>query len=537
NTKNLQNPYIYINKLSGYIPTVDVYGYLNDLTGEQVIKLDLNTEEGLIKNINMNKYLFLGIFLLYFIIIGFTWYFLYDNFISRINHILKSISKLKNNGSKLIEDEIETNDELEIVEKKIESLVDKLNNHYDEIMYSANSDYLTNLYNRVGFNREIKKYIQDTNNENAKAALLFLDIDKFKNINDVYGHNIGDEVLKRFARRLFDNAPRNSIVARTSGDEFIMLIKKYESKEDIQELVSKLLKYLNRPYIIEDYKIKSTASIGIAFYPESSDNIEEIIVQADAAMYNVKKNGRNNFTEYQSEMKNIISGISITNAIDNKEFYLEYQPQINAKTGALVGIESLLRWNSPTLGFIPPNKFISIAEDTGTINELGQYVIEEVFKKVREWQDKGYKIPKTSINISPIQLINKNLSKDVMKLINKYSLNADNIVFEITENIAIGNQHQIFENLNHLHVSGISIFIDDFGKGYSALNYLEELPISGVKIDKSFVDQIEKNDKIVKMVFALSKALNLDVVVEGVETEVQKEIVCQMGGCVIQGYL
>ncbi|MGL5312325.1 MAG: sensor domain-containing diguanylate cyclase, partial [Peptostreptococcaceae bacterium] len=206
NTRNFENPHIYITNINGYSPKVDAYGYIKDLTGKQVIKIDLNTEEGLIKNINMNKYLFLGIFLLYFIIIGFTWYFLYDNFVSRINHILKSISKLKNNGLKIIDDEIETQDELEIVEKKIELLVDALNNHYEEIMYSANTDYLTNLYNRVGFNREIQQYIQDTNNEKAKAALLFLDIDKFKNINDVYGHNIGDEVLKRFARRLFDNA-------------------------------------------------------------------------------------------------------------------------------------------------------------------------------------------------------------------------------------------------------------------------------------------------------------------------------------------
>lgn len=538
NTKNLKNPYIYISEISGSLPKIDAYSFIPDLTGEKVIKLDLKTDESFTKKISMIEYLFLGIFTVYLISIVITWYFLYENFVFRINHILKSISKLKSNRNEdFIKEELETNDELQIVEKKIEELIDELNNHYEELIYSVTTDSLTKLYNRVGFNNEIQKYIKSIENKNVRAALLFLDIDKFKNVNDVYGHNIGDELLEQFAKRICDNAPKNSIVARTSGDEFIMFIKEYESKEYIHNLVNELVKILNHPYHIKDYKIKSTASIGMAFYPESSDNIEEIIIQADIAMYNVKKSGRNNFTEYKSEMKNIITGISITNAIENDEFYLEYQPQINANTQELVGLESLLRWDNPILGTVPPNKFISIAEDTGTINELGMYVIEKVFKQIKEWQDKGYNVPKVSINISPIQLINKNLYKEVMDLIIKYNLNTDRITFEITENIGIDSQNEIFENLNCLHVSGIDIYIDDFGKGYSALNYLEMLPITGVKIDKSFVDHIEKNDKIIKMVFALSKALNLDVVVEGVETKVQEEKICKMGGCIIQGYL
>ena len=294
---------------------------------------------------------------------------------------------------------------------------------------------------------------------------------------------------------------------------------------------------MREPFKSGVYSIKATVSIGVAFYPEGNYNINDMMIQGDLTMYNVKKNGRNNFVEYTSDMKKLITGISITEGIKYKELYMVYQPQINPRTGCIEGMESLVRWQSQLLGFVPPNEFINIAEETGTIHELGEFIIEEVFKQMEIWEKKQFNIPKVSINISPIQLMNKNFCNYVKEMLNKYNISTNKIVFEITENFAIGNQKQISDNLNIINKAGIDIYLDDFGRGYSALSYLEKLPIRGVKIDKKFVDYICKNDKIVKMIFTLAQSLNLKVVAEGVENEGQKDMIQQMGECVIQGYL
>ncbi|SCH43623.1 EAL domain-containing protein [Romboutsia sp. 1001713B170207_170306_H8] len=536
-TKNLEISQKSISIMEDYIPNIEGDIYIKDFENNSYINFKLSTSETLINTINMTRILFLGILVLYVIIIVSTWTFLNNSFMSKINNIVKSISKLKKFSLEKQYKDLDTHDELVIVENQIDTLVKELNNHYKEIVIKSNTDELTGLYNRVGFNKEFEIYKDNFNKENNKAALLFLDIDKFKNINDIYGHKIGDSILIELANRISKTLIANSIVARTSGDEFVIFVKDYEDKDHIKEFANNLVKYMNKPFKIGRYSIKATVSIGITFYPDDSNNINDLMVQGDLAMYNVKKNGRNNYVEYNSYMKKLVTGISISEGIKYKELYMVYQPQINPKTGNIEGVESLVRWNSNTLGFVAPNEFINIAEETGTIHELGNFIIEEVFKQINIWEEMEFNIPKVSINISPIQLMNKNFYSNVNEMLEKYKVSTDKIVFEITENFAIENQKQIVDNLNAIYKSGIDIYLDDFGKGYSALGYLEKLPISGVKIDKQFMDYICENDKIIKMIFTLAESLDLNVVAEGVENNEQKEKLMNIGSCVIQGYL
>ena len=537
NTKNLGEVKTNIILHLAYTPSLDASAYIKDFTDSKLIITKLNSDEGLIENIKITRNLFLGILVLYITIIMSTWKFLNNSFMSKIEAIHKSITKLKKGHFNEKYKELDTHDELEIVETQIDTLVNELNNHYEEIIIKSNTDELTGLYNRVGFNKELEKFKNEFGEKYSKAALLFLDIDKFKNINDIYSHKVGDLILIEFAHRVFKNAIPNTIVARTSGDEFVILVKEYKDKDEIRNFAAKLVKLMREPFELGGYSIKTTVSIGVAFYSDGNCNINNMMIQGDLAMYNVKKNGRNNFIEYTSDMKKLITGISITEGIKYKELYMVYQPQINPTNGNIEGMESLVRWKSKLLGFVPPNEFINIAEETGAIHELGEFIIEEVFKQMEIWEKKQFNIPKVSINISPIQLMNKNFCNYVKEMLNKYNISTNKIVFEITENFAIENQKQISDNLNIINKAGIDIYLDDFGKGYSALSYLEKLPIRGVKIDKKFVDYICQNDKIIKMIFTLAQSLNLKVVAEGVENEAQKEIIQQMGECVIQGYL
>lgn len=536
-TNNLHIVQKNINLMKEYIPNIEGYIHIKDFTNNSYINFELNTSETLINTINMTRILFLGILVLYIVIIVSTWSFLNNSFMSKINNITKSISKLKKFSLKKQCKDLDTNDELVIVENQIDTLVRELNNHYEEIIIKSNTDELTGLYNRVGFNKEFEIYKDKLNKEYTKAALLFLDIDKFKNINDIYGHKVGDLILIELANRVSKISLPNSIVARTSGDEFVIFVKNYEDKNDIKEFANNLVKYMNDPFKLGGYSIKATVSIGIAFYEDDSSDINDLMVKGDLAMYNVKKNGRNNYVEYDSNMKKLVTGISISEGIKHKEFYMVYQPQINPKTGNIEGVESLVRWNNSVLGFVAPNEFINIAEETGTIHELGNFIIEEVFKQINIWEKMKFDIPKISINISPIQLMNKNFYNNVNRMLEKYKISTDKIVFEITENFAIESQKEIVDNLNAIYKSGIDIYLDDFGKGYSALGYLEKLPISGVKIDKQFMDYICENDKIIRMIFTLSESLDLNVVAEGVENDEQKEKLMDIGNCVIQGYL
>lgn len=536
-TKNLGEVKNNIELVPNYIKSIESRLYIKDFTESEYINIKLEPELKMVDTIKITRVLFLGILSLYILIIIFTWNFLNNSFMHKINNIIKSISKLNKYNLEYQYKELDIQDELVIVEKQIDTLVNELNNHYDEIIVKSNTDELTGLYNRVGFNKEIENYNKESKNKDLKSAVLFLDIDKFKNINDIYGHKIGDSILRELANRISINSIPNSVLSRTSGDEFVIFIKEYKDKEDVIDFASNLVKVMNEPFKLGGYSIKATVSIGISFYPEGCNNMNDLVIQGDIAMYNVKKNGRNNYAEYNSGMKKIISGIAITEAIKYKEMFLVYQPQINPINNCIEGVESLIRWNSKILGFVPPNEFIKIAEETGTIHDLGNFIIEEVFNQINIWERMKFSIPKVSINISPIQLMDKYFYDYVESMLEKYSISTEKIVFEITENFAIEDQKVIVDNLYKIHEAGINIYLDDFGKGYSSLGYLEKLPISGVKIDKKFIDYICQNDKIVKMIFTLAQSLNLKVVAEGVEYNEQKEKLTQMGECVIQGYL
>lgn len=483
------------------------------------------------------KNMLLWMFSFFTIVILFTWWFMHKIYVERLSSITDSLSKLKYH--KIKEEsgkQVLLKDEFLIVENKIKELVSEVNAHYNEILKTSNFDALTGLLNRNGLTKAITGVFENKQSLNMGHSLIYINIDNFRAINDSYGHQMGDLILAEFANRLKRSIESSNLIARVSGDEFIIFFQSELKEDRIIEIEDKIIENISKPFDLNNCILKIKASIGMSNYDYKKSDLDEIFISASLAMKHAKKNGVSGIVMYEDFMQNKINSIEILTGLENKEFFMVYQPQIDSKTGEMISAEALVRWISKEHGFIPPDKFIGIAEDAGVINELGKFIMEEVFCQMNAWQKENHPIQKVSINLSPSQLLDKNLCNYVFSLFEKYKVSKNSITFEITEEMPIGDQKQVYDNLNCLNGSGISIFVDDFGKGYSALSYLSELPISGVKIDKSFVDKIEENDSIIKIIFALAKSLNLEVVVEGVETENQKDLITNISDCVIQGY-
>ena len=410
--------------------------------------------------------------------------------------------------------------------------------------YQAHHDALTGLPNRVLFFDRLEQGIKIAKRHNLGLALFFIDLDKFKNINDSMGHATGDRVLKAIAKRLESIIRKEDTLARLSGDEFTIIMEELRQPEDATILANKILQLLTEAVIIDNHTLYVSGSIGISFYPQDTTDAQSLLRYADTAMYKAKEEGRNNYQFYSPQMtqyalNRIMMQTSLREAIDNREFIILYQPQINATKNGLVGVEALVRWVHPTRGILSPDEFIPLAEETGMVAEIDHLVMKTAMKQVGKWYKEGLNPGVLGLNISIQQLDKPNFLELVEAFIQKYDFTPSWLELEITERQMMKNPEDVISKLTALNAVGIGISIDDFGTGYSSLSLLKRLPINRLKIDRSFVKDIpddEEDTAIVKAIIALAKSLKLDLIAEGVETSAQIDFLIDQGCINIQGH-
>lgn len=414
-----------------------------------------------------------------------------------------------------------------------------------QIHHLAYYDGLTGLANRRLFIDITKTALEQASNNHHKLGILFLDLDLFKRINESLGHEAGDKVLKEVAKILASSVSQDDLVARICGDEFIILVPEIESLHLLEVLAKKIIKKLSAPLTIQNNSLVISSSIGISIYPEDGKDVETLIKNADTAMYQAKDLGRNNYRFYNQEMgMRSSSDLTLENglrrALKENYLHLAYQPQVDVCTGQWVGMEALLRWNDPQLGFISPGEFIPLAEKVGLIEQLGNWVLEEVIQQLQTWIKQGLNPPPVAVNVSARQLQNKDFANNVFKLLEHYQVPANLLEIELTEScLIVGEEDDQYNLLYQLDSKDVQISMDDFGTGYSSLSYIRRLPLSTIKIDVSFVAELPESSEdaqLVKAIISMAKALGMKVVAEGVEKPEQAEMLYQLGSSVCQGY-
>ncbi|WP_375748435.1 EAL domain-containing protein [Vibrio sp. HN007] len=414
-----------------------------------------------------------------------------------------------------------------------------------ELIHMAYHDPLTDLPNRLKLSSQIEHEIHHAKRNGGQLATIFIDVDHFKHINDTYGHLIGDEVLCEVAERLEECVREEDTVARIGGDEFVVLIAGVSNIDSVMAVVSKLMSLFGTQVELSNGKRhRLTGSVGISMYPDDGRDSDTLLRNADAAMYRAKQNGRNNYAFYtqaltQESESHLRLQEAMHDALDNDGFHLVYQPQFNIKTKQLVGFEALLRWNHPSLGPVPPADFIPVAEKTGLIQNIGEWVLLTACQQAALWRSRGYEFGRIAVNVSGRQLQRGDFSEHVEKILEVNNLSPDFLEIEVTESSMMDNSGGAIAQLEALRNLGVEIAIDDFGTGYSSLSYLQKLPLTKIKIDRSFVSNIKDQQSIAiaNAIIALGKALSLKVIAEGVETNEQLEIL-QVSDCVCaQGYL
>lgn len=405
-------------------------------------------------------------------------------------------------------------------------------------------DQLTRIPNRHLFEKYVDQWIMNSKRINSAFCVFFLDIDSFKNINDISGHGFGDSVLVKVAEKIESCLRKTDILCRFGGDEFLILIQNDKLKDNVEKLAHKILIQFQNPIIIDENELNLTLSIGISSYPKDGTDKDTLIKNADIAMYSAKSNGKNCFVFCSEKMKAEISKeMTLTNllykALDKNEFELVYQPQVNSDSLEIVATEALIRWNNPIVGTISPSVFIPIAEKNGLINGIGEWVLLEACRQNKKWQDAGYPKIGIAVNISANQLLMEDFPEKVRKTLDKVKLDPKYLEIEITEGVAMQKSEFIIKSLSRLRKLGISIAIDDFGVEYSSLNRIKDLPIDKIKLDIEFIKNIlvnEKERKITDSIIELAKKLNLKVIAEGVEEKDQYLYLKQRKCDEIQGY-
>jgi len=414
----------------------------------------------------------------------------------------------------------------------------------DELRYLANYDTLTGLPNRRLFSHRLDHALALSKRHSSTFALLFTDLDEFKKVNDTLGHNVGDKLLVEVSKRLRSCVRESDTVARMGGDEFVVLIEEVENKRTITAVADKIIRQMQDRFHIDDHDIKVTTSVGIAVYPNDGDDADTLSKNSDTAMYDAKKQGRDNYKFYNAEMnKQASERIKIESyldkAITNEELFLVYQPKINLTTGNVIGAEVLIRWQHPILGLVSPVDFISIAEESGLIVPIGEWVIRTAFDSLIEWQQTPLENLTIAINVSGKQFETVSLPELMQKILSETSVPAEKVELELTESLLMETGPKAIETLKALKQLGLKLSIDDFGTGYSSLQYLSSFPVDYLKIDQSFVNELESNKKsetIVRAIVAMAKGLDLGIIAEGIEMPTQLSILSQLGCDMGQGY-
>ncbi len=404
-------------------------------------------------------------------------------------------------------------------------------------------DVLTGLPNRTLLHDRLGQLIVASHRNQKKFALLFLDLDRFKYVNDSMGHAIGDQLLQTVAQRLRESVREVDVVSRIGGDEFIILLREINA-EGAARVASKILKVLAVPYAVGDLQIATHASIGISIYPDHANDADTLIKYADVAMYRVKEEGRSNFQFFIPEMNFHADKLfSMENdlrlALERNEFILYYQPQLDLTSGKMCGAEVLVRWNHPERGLISPAEFIPVAEETGQITPIGAWVLRTACAQLAAWRRQGMALFPVSVNLSVRQLRQANLAQEVVAILEETQLQPGDLEMEITEGIMLGNTLETMAFLTRMHELGVCLAMDDFGTGYSSLSYLKKMPLDRLKIDQSFVRDLETDESdaaIVRSIISLGHLFKLRVIAEGVETQAQMDFLRVCGCDEIQGY-
>ena len=414
--------------------------------------------------------------------------------------------------------------------------ITRLKESQEKLDYLAHHDPLTSLPNRLLFNDRLLHAIGRATRINQQLAVMFIDLDRFKNVNDTLGHQVGDELLKQVALALAGQLREGDTLARLGGDEFIVLLENVDGLK-AGHVAEKLVAMFEQPFIVADYELFVTGSVGISVYPNDALDPNLLIRNADVAMYQAKARGRNGYQFYAPSMSG--EGVErlrleamLRRSIEKHEIFLNYQPQVEMESGRLIGVEALVRWHNPELGLVSPARFIPVAEDTGFINQLGKWVLEEACRQMVRWEAAGLVVPKMAVNLSVKQFERGSIVKMVGDILLETGLAPRRLQLEVTESV-IMNTGDALAFVNDLHGIGVGLAIDDFGTGYSSLAYLKQLPVQTLKIDRSFIQDIatDSNDEAITIaIIQLAKSLNLSVIAEGVETE-EQAIFLQRHGC------
>ena len=413
-----------------------------------------------------------------------------------------------------------------------------------ELRHLALHDNLTGLPNRILLTDRIEQAMKNINERGGCFAVMFMDLDGFKPVNDAFGHHIGDLLLRAVASRLRGNLHRQDTLARIGGDEFVLLIE-LEGPEDAMSVAARQVNLITQPFEIGDRLLQISMSIGISLYPGNGRTQHELLVNADAAMYHTKSAGKNGYSFFDVSMNsNARNQLQLSQdlraALRHRHFCLYYQPKFDAVSGMPTGAEALLRWNHPEQGLLSPATFIGLAEKTGLIIQIGEWVLDEACRQMREWFDEGYTQWRIAVNLSALQFCHAGLVKTVADTLARHQLPANCLTLEITETTAMHDADASLAVLKQLSAMGVDLSIDDFGTGYSSLMYLKRLPANEIKIDRGFVRDLEHDSDdaaIVSAIVAVGQALNLRIVAEGVETAVQQNFLTRLGCDALQGFL
>ncbi|VAW58894.1 diguanylate cyclase/phosphodiesterase (GGDEF & EAL domains) with PAS/PAC sensor(s) [hydrothermal vent metagenome] len=426
----------------------------------------------------------------------------------------------------------------------------------EQIAFLAYHDSLTALPNNRFFKERLQHAIDQAERNKKMLAVMFLDLDRFKLINDTMGHSAGDELLKIISQRLIEAVRKtdsvainvgglNSSVARLGGDEFTILLEDIEGAKSVIRVAERIIENICMPMMLGHQEVYISTSIGISMYPEDAKEADEILKFADMAMYHAKTQGRNNFQFYaesmnESSVELLALENSLHNAIKQKELCLYYQPQINVLSGKLTGMEALIRWKHPEKGFISPGVFIPVAEETGMIMEIGEWVLREACEQGKNWLDAGYHLHKISVNLSARQLKDEGISRLIDRILKETGLPSDKLGIELTESAIILEPDLVLLRLQRIKELGVTLSLDDFGTGYSSLSYLKRFPIDTLKIDQAFVRDVKADHEdgaLVKAIITMAHGLGMDVVAEGVEVQGQMDFLAANECDTIQGYL
>jgi diguanylate cyclase (GGDEF)-like protein/PAS domain S-box-containing protein len=414
----------------------------------------------------------------------------------------------------------------------------------ERVQFLAYYDALTGLPNRALLQDRLAKALASALRRKDKVALLFLDLDRFKDINDSFGHSVGDLLLQNIAERFKSGVRKQDTVGRLGGDEFLIVLTNVKEIAYASVAAERFMHAMSAEFVIQGHSLSISCSIGISMFPEDGMDSESLLRNADAAMYSAKESGRNNFRFFTEDMNaQAVERVTLENglrlALDKKELFLVYQPQMNIATGKIIGLEALLRWQHPTLGLMPPDRFIRIAENCGLIVPIGEWVLRTVCAQARKWQDEGIPAVSIAINVSTVQFRQKGFCEVIRRVLNETGLDPQYLQLELTESIFLADADETLSLIQKLKAMGLTLAIDDFGTGYSNFNYLRQFRISKLKIDRSFIRDVGVNPDYVAIttaIISMAKSLNIKVIAEGVEDEAQMSFLRAHQCDEIQGY-